>query len=186
MTPVLRLRNGACAVLMFVVSGLGVPSLAEADPIPGQPAGHLDGSGDPFGGLPVYDASGMPLLQVSGSTYLQLGERPKLRSGDGSSGFGGGGTSGFQITGFNNFTPGGPGFGDLNFGDGGNGNTNNGTGDTGGPNDNNPPNQFDFGPEPTLTPTNTQSGSRAIPEPATILLLAPAAFIAARRARRAA
>ena len=164
------MRIGRVLGLAVLIGGLGsLPALA--GPITGQPSdvpSNPDAaSSAPSGGAmdtafsagSLFDPVGTPLLRTYGPYYVQPGARNKLRYTD--PGFAGDYGSGYAGTG-------GPGAGGLGPGGGPIGNLN-----------------------PEL-PIGTGGGDPlagvgpvAIPEPATLLLLAPAAAIALRRRARA-
>lgn len=165
------MRIGLLAPVFFV-SVLG-SSVALAGPITGMPA-DLSAPGAPTANDPapaasasahdagftagsLFDHAGTPLLRTYGPYYVQPGARNKLRFVDGgTAGDSGSGGSGSGSTG----TPGtgGPGVGNLN-----------------------PELPIEGGADPLPG----FGGGNAIPEPATLLLLVPAAALALRRRAQA-
>ena len=161
---------------VFLLSLAGALN-ADAGPITGQPgdeqqpplppADSRDEPRNPWesdGSLfsSVFDADGTPMLQVSSPTYLHLGARRKLRFQD----------FGFNGPGGDNFPGNGPGNGD---------NPGNGDGDDGDGDDGQPPPPVDGNPPPG----GDNPPGQPVPEPATLLMLVPAAVLAIRRSRRA-
>jgi hypothetical protein len=103
----------------------------------------------------LFDAVGLPLLQASAPLYLHLSDRPKLRNIGQGGGGGGGADAGSAGASGILFDPGAAGIGNVGFEYG------QGTAD----------------PLPFTPPS-------LIPEPALLLLMAPALAFAVRRARR--
>jgi hypothetical protein len=152
--------------LLVVVSMFCVPP-ALAGPVTGE-SGDVEGSATAtsfsFGSL--FDPAGTPLLQSSAPLYLQLADRNKLRD------FGGGGGGGISY--------------DLGAPGGGACCSIAAPGVAGAVGDNplvgNLAPEFTVGSDVPALPAGLRPVS--IPEPATLLLLAPAALIALRRRAR--